>query len=285
MPKPKNKKPVYTLSIEGASFRLAGYSLLLVLLGAGLFSAISSSGIETVWMAVAAIFIYFATLTVHELVHGLAFMAFGGKVKYGVGVAGHILPYAYATAPDQPFTLRQMLVIGLAPFVVLCSFSALVAILLPQTAPYMGVVFIGNFAGAVGDLWMVSKILKFRGSKNLVIVDEKQGMTVYADDAKAKTVALKLQKQESQTNPANKFIVSWIGASFVLMFVALLAPILFTVVGFSGSFSLGPSWFQLISYESGTQVAVTVNFLPAIAGGFVFAVLKALAIKTYSSAA
>jgi Putative zincin peptidase len=62
--------------------------------------------------------IFIGTIIVHELIHGLAFAAFGGNPRYGVGVK-FLLPYAYVTAPRHHFSRNAFLVIGLAPLIVI----------------------------------------------------------------------------------------------------------------------------------------------------------------------
>jgi Putative zincin peptidase len=72
-----------------------------------------------------------ATFIIHELIHGLAFAAFGGNPRYGVGIE-FFLPYAYATAPGHLFSRNAFLIIGLTPLIVIDA----IALLLTQVAGY-----------------------------------------------------------------------------------------------------------------------------------------------------
>lgn len=50
----------------------------------------------------------------HEWLHRLAIRYYGGKARYGVGIAHFILPYAYATT-DHEFSRNQFIVVLLTP--------------------------------------------------------------------------------------------------------------------------------------------------------------------------
>lgn len=62
--------------------------------------------------------IILGTAIIHELVHGVAFTAFGGSPRYGVKVK-YFLPLAYATSPGDYFRRNAFIVIGLAPLIVI----------------------------------------------------------------------------------------------------------------------------------------------------------------------
>lgn len=274
MAKRKLGRRVYVITIQDATLRIAAYSVVFFFLASALFSSVSLSG-PSHTSAVLDLLIYFAALFVHELIHGIAFSAFGGKVKYGVGMASFVLPYAYATAEDQPFSLSQMMIVGLAPFIILCTLSAAVAIIWPQVAQYAGVVFIGNFAGAVGDLWLMSRLAKFRGLTRVTAVDEKVAVAIYTNDQRAAAIAERLRKQNDKTSPANRFITRWIIASAVLFIVAMIAPIVLGAASFKGSFVLGPANFALLSIAATKNSAVfSINYLPALVGGFIFSAIS-----------
>ena len=276
MARKKNGKKVYVITIQDATLRIAAYSVVFFFLAAGIFSGISN---QTQFTSSASLelIIYLLTLVIHEYIHGLAFWLFGGKVKYGVGLAGYVLPYAYATAEDQPFSLGQMMVVGLSPFIVLCSLSALVTLLWPATAPYAGVVFVGNFAGAVGDLWLLSKLAHFKGLGRVTVVDNKTAMSVYSSDQRASSVASGMKARSLKSNPVNRFLGEWIVASAVVASIALALPVLLGMVNFSGHFILGPSHFALLEITSAkAQASFTFNYLPAVAAGFIFSGIKEL---------
>ncbi len=53
--------------------------------------------------------------------------------------------------------------VALAPLVVLSALAIVVALLVPAWVGYLAVVFIGNTVGAIGDIWMTSSLIRFRG--------------------------------------------------------------------------------------------------------------------------
>ena len=98
----------------------------------------------------------FAILVLHELVHGLFFWLFTrSRPRFGFKGA-----YAYAAAPGWYIPRPQFLTVGLAPLA-LISLAGL--LILPVTAPPVSLVVIValilNAAGAIGDLYMVVRLL------------------------------------------------------------------------------------------------------------------------------
>jgi hypothetical protein len=102
----------------------------------------------------------------HECIHGLAFIAFGGKVKYGFkGI------YAYTMEiSDLPIDRTKFLIILLAPLAVI----SIATLLLPTQLG--GVIFLFNLLGASGDLYMSFRLAKCHW--NSKIVDRKYGFDV-----------------------------------------------------------------------------------------------------------
>lgn len=94
----------------------------------------------------------------HELLHGLAISYYGGKPRYGVGLAHFVLPYAYATA-DHRFTRNQFVVVALAPLVGLTVLG--VALMAAFEWSWLIVPLAANAGGAVGDCWMVLTVLGY----------------------------------------------------------------------------------------------------------------------------
>src|SRR5262245_27011910 len=98
------------------------------------------------------------TLVLHEAVHGLAFLAFGGRPRFGAGVRAG-MPYLYAGCPGRRFSLDRFLVVGLAPLVVLDL--AGLALMLPGWSAAFGASLVAvNTGGAIGDLWMTGVLLR-----------------------------------------------------------------------------------------------------------------------------
>ncbi|MGH4118667.1 DUF3267 domain-containing protein [Clostridium sp.] len=95
---------------------------------------------------------------IHECIHGLTFIAFGGKVKYGFkGI------YAYTMEISElPIERTKFLIILLAPVTVMSIASLLLPISLG------GVIFLFNLLGASGDLYMSFKLVKYHWSSKIV---------------------------------------------------------------------------------------------------------------------
>lgn len=109
----------------------------------------------------------------HEGLHGLAIRYYGGRPRYGVGLAHFVLPYAYATT-DHRFTRDQFLVVLLTPLVALTlvGVPAMIAfewgwLLLPLAA---------NAGGAVGDLWMTLTLLGY--PSHVRVEDHRNGVRI-----------------------------------------------------------------------------------------------------------
>ena len=96
-----------------------------------------------------------ATITIitiaHELIHGLTFTIFGGKVKYK-------FKFIYAATEEinnKPISLTQFTIILLAPITVISLFS----LLIPN---WIGnLIFISNLIGSIGDLYMSIGLIRY----------------------------------------------------------------------------------------------------------------------------
>ena len=112
---------------------------------------------------------YMLILPLHELIHGAAFLLWGGKPYFGAK-----LPYAlYCGAKNQLFHRNQFFVVSLAPLVVI-SLSGIILILLsPVLASYTLLALIGNFSGAAGDIWVVRRLL--RRPPSILVEDTEAG--------------------------------------------------------------------------------------------------------------
>ena len=213
------------------------------------------------------------TIAVHELIHGLFFRAFGGRPKYGVGLAARVLPYAYATSAGH-FTLMQMVIIGLAPFVLLSLISLVALALVPALSAAAVVVFIMNSTGAVGDLWMVREILRFRRCKEVWTVDVIDGVAIHSEDPAAHEIAERLAGRDDRIKA--HFVTWWIGVSFLMLLSLSPLTILLSVLG-AERFVLGPAPWPLYTFEGGSDgFAFTFDLRVLLAAGFLFALLRVL---------
>jgi Putative zincin peptidase len=99
---------------------------------------------------------YILILPIHEGIHALAFLLWGGRPYFGAK-----LPLAlFCGARDQLFPRNYYLVIGLAPLVVITLGAILFTCWRPDLAPYTLLASAGNLSGAAGDVWAVRRLLR-----------------------------------------------------------------------------------------------------------------------------
>ena len=148
---------------------LARFSLLLFVLGSIFFIVLNliaymwrtgkhgasiNGGQILLWLLIGLVG-YVVIMVVHELLHGVAFVLWGGKPYYGAK-----LPIAlYCGARNQVFPRNYYLVIGLAPFVIITLAGIIFTLLAPTLSPYALFALVGNVSGAAGDLWVVKRLL------------------------------------------------------------------------------------------------------------------------------
>jgi hypothetical protein len=117
-----------------------------------------------------------AAVVIHELIHGFAYRLLGYRITYGVSLR---LFAAYAAALGQWQKRDHNVIAALAPL------TALTAIFVPMLAvPNRIAVLVGlgallmNTAGAVGDVYLVCRLMRWPRATLLYDVDEKT-MLVY----------------------------------------------------------------------------------------------------------
>ncbi len=114
-------------------------------------------------------------LVVHEGIHGLAFLAYGGRPTFGAGIAGKALPYFYCTSVGQRFSVARYLVVALAPTILVNG--ALVAALCSSAATWFVVPFAVHMAGCIGDWFLVFRAL--RAPRGSLVEDMKDGLIIH----------------------------------------------------------------------------------------------------------
>lgn len=124
------------------------------------------------WLG-ANIISYVIIICVHEIIHGLVFLFWGGRPHFGAK-----LPLAlYCGAKNQLFRRNQYLAVGLAPLVVITLAGIILTILAPLAASYMFLATVGNVAGAAGDVWVTAHLL--RQPNNVLVEDTEKGCRVW----------------------------------------------------------------------------------------------------------
>ncbi len=108
-------------------------------------------------------------LPLHELIHGLTFLLWGGRPFFGAK-----LPFAlYCGARQQLFRRNQYLVVGLAPLIVITIAALILTLFSPVLASYTLFANLSNFSGAVGDLWTGARLARLPA--NALIEDTDSG--------------------------------------------------------------------------------------------------------------
>jgi hypothetical protein len=144
----------------GLAARLAPLGLLLFVASIVAYAILArqplnSAPIPSPLIIVLAVLLVFV---VHEALHGVGYLMFGGRPRFGAGIKG-AAPYLYATCPGKRFGWGQFLVIGTLPLVVI----DVIAVALAWYSPFAVIgmlAFAFNTAGAVGDLWIIAVILQ-----------------------------------------------------------------------------------------------------------------------------
>lgn len=106
-----------------------------------------------------------ATVILHEAVHGLGFLVFGGKPRFGVKLIGRFFPVVYASATGPLIPRNHYLLVGLAPFLVLTPLFLLIGILARNDGiAVMALMAMAmNVGGSIGDLMVARKVRQLGG--------------------------------------------------------------------------------------------------------------------------
>lgn len=120
------------------------------------------------------------SIPVHELLHGLFFRLFTGKVKFGVTAHSGLGLAFFATSPDSLMVAWKYQIIALAPqFMTIILF--VLAILVPSVKPANILLLTAavNLAGGCADIYAVKLVSKHNYRKTMV-KDTKTGMEIYS---------------------------------------------------------------------------------------------------------
>jgi len=173
-----------SLTVQWTFVGTLGFFVSLGLFGA-LYAAVTGSdpvllveaGGAGWWNDAAGLLVFLVLMTgvvvPHEYVHGLAIQYYGGKPRYGVGLAHFVLPYAYATASEE-FARNQFVVVALAPLVALSVVGT--AAMLAFGWGWLVVPLAANAGGAVGDVWMTLTVLSY--PEHVRVADHTTGVRV-----------------------------------------------------------------------------------------------------------
>ncbi|RUR73240.1 DUF3267 domain-containing protein [Chlorogloeopsis fritschii PCC 9212] len=205
----------------------------------------------------AFVVIFVGTLVIHELIHGLAFRAFGGSPRYGIKVK-YFFPYAYATSPGDIFSRNAFVTIGLAPLVVIDLVCLVLLAVFPQ-ATWLVWVLVINTSGASGDIWMATLLL--RCPKSIQVEDRRAGMAIYTPPAlDPRSLPFKTSFDKTRS-----VLGVWGNTTLIVLMVFLvgsfLLPLIFNILQVP-SFVLGTDAFWLIRWQNdATGFGLTFNLV------------------------
>lgn len=120
-------------------------------------------------------------VVLHEGIHGLVILAYGGRPTFGVGRAG-IVPYFYATADAQLLSRGQFAVVAQAPTVLVTALCA--GLVMLPFGSWLVVASALVLAGCVGD-WMLTWVA-LRAPKGSLIEDRKTGVRIHLSGARGR---------------------------------------------------------------------------------------------------
>jgi len=209
------------------------------------------------------------TFVLHELIHGVFMSIYGGKPRYGAGIAHYILPYFYTTTKTR-FLRNQFIAIAIAPLVLISLVAIGLMATLPSIAHWIFIPFIINASGAVGDLWVIRNVLRF--PKHVLLEDRKNGLIIYGKETD-KIMNI------SATGFGQRFFKAFILCFFAMGFLMAIAPIPLDILGVE-SFTIGPanSFFTIFEFYSsvegfGLSLFPMSLFATSVIAGLVYAII------------
>jgi len=170
------------------------------------------------------------TFVLHELIHGLFMLLYGGKPRYGAGIAHYILPYFYTTTKTR-FLRNQFIAIAIAPLVVISMVGICLMAALPSIAHWIFIPLVLNASGAVGDLWVIRNVLRY--PKHVLLEDRKNGLIIYGKETDK---TLNITTAGFGTRFSKVFILCF----FAVGILMCIAPIALDIFGVA-SFTIGPA--------------------------------------------
>ena len=268
----KTGEPIYMIEIGRREVvSLSVYGVVLAFLSLATVVAVVDAHSGSVASALVLLVAFVATIIVHEIIHGLFFALFGGSPSFGAGIT-HGLPYACATSPGDRFRPHQMYVIAAAPLVLITAAALAIGVLVPEVAAAAVVVVVANVSGAVGDLWMMTRMRAFTSRSAVTFEDTRVGLAVYGHDPEALAVSGELRAANESGRP--RYVVAALGATMVLMLVAVVVPSVLAALGTSSDVVIGADWFSLVDYRPAADgFEAQFTFFPPILGGIIFSLV------------
>jgi membrane protein DedA with SNARE-associated domain len=134
------------------------------------------AGASSLLLAVLSLLAILIMLSLHELIHGIAFQLFGARPRYGFSLEKGV---AFAAADRYYLTRDAYLIVGLAPLVVITLLTgALMTVTSGETNQLVALIGAANIGGSVGDLWFFSICRRYQ--PDLLVRDFGEGAELYA---------------------------------------------------------------------------------------------------------
>jgi hypothetical protein len=144
---------------SGLAARLAPLGLVLFVASIAVYAALARQSLASApFPVLLTVVTFILVVPIHETLHGVGFMIFGGHPKFGAGIRGGA-PYFFATCPGKRFSWGRTVIIGVLPLVAIDVAALALAGYSPLVVPAM-LAFGLNIAGAVADLWIIAVILQ-----------------------------------------------------------------------------------------------------------------------------
>ncbi len=214
--------------------------------------------------------IFVFTVLFHEFIHGIAISIYGGKPRYGAGVAHYILPYFYATT-ETKFFRNQFILIAISPLIVISVIGIILMAIFSTAAHWFLFPLTINAAGSIGDLWMVFSLLKY--PEHVLLEDDRTGTIIYGEN----TVRVVNTSPKGFISDFFKGFSVWF--SFLIILFYLIFPIILVILNVD-SFIIGieNSPFTIFKYLGGGEgYELFVGFLPLLSFSGVIGLIYGLA--------
>ena len=119
-------------------------------------------------------------VVLHEMVHGVFFLAFDGRPRFGFKPWTRLGPVFYAAAPGSYFTKLEYAASGLAPAVLLAVFLAVALALVAQNDVLANIIawaLLLNVMGSAGDMLIMRKLVPY--PRATIFEDMGEGYVAY----------------------------------------------------------------------------------------------------------
>jgi hypothetical protein len=198
-------------------------------------------------LIITALLAILPTVIIHELLHGIGFLLAGGKMSFGVRMAGY-MPVAYASTHSTKISARHMFADAYIPFVVLSVIYMVSAFMFPELYLLFLIGFVANFAGAVGDIWLSMRLWKYLGATNVYAEALSGGGLIVYQKGESSTIN---NSKKSKKHMTYDQVAKVVAASWVMVYAAqAIAPDLIMKLGAMSSYELGFSGLYLLKFSS-----------------------------------